>query len=127
MELKKQENPMLIERDSPEWAEAEAKAAQADDRLPPVSPGEMLLEEFLKPLEIKPGTLAAKIGINRIAVSEILSGERAITANTALRLARFFANSPQFWMNLQVNYDLEVEKRKRSDELERIKPFVKAA
>jgi addiction module HigA family antidote len=77
------------------------------DRLPNIHPGEVLDEEFLKPLGITPYRLAKDIGVQQTRVSQILRGERAITADTALRLAKYFGTSPQLWMNLQSRFDLE--------------------
>lgn len=86
--------------------------------LPPIHPGEILLEEFLQPLEISQYRLAKDIGVPVRRINEIVLGKRRITADTALRLARFFGLSERFWMNLQARYDLEVEKDRLSDRLE---------
>lgn len=75
--------------------------------LPPVHPGEILLEDFLKPLNITRYRLAKSIGVSQRRIDEICAGNRAITAETALRLARFFGTDPQSWLNLQSQYDLE--------------------
>jgi addiction module HigA family antidote len=75
--------------------------------LPPVHPGEILLEDFLKPLEITRYRLAKSIGVPQRRIDEICAGKRSITADTALRLARFFGTDAQSWMNLQAEYDLE--------------------
>ncbi len=90
-----------------------------DKKLPPVHPGEVLLEEFLKPLGITQYRLAKNIGVSARRVNEIVHGNRAITADTALRLSRFFEMSERFWINLQVGYDLEVEKDRLADRLTR--------
>jgi len=76
--------------------------------LPPIHPGEILLEEFLKPMGISQYRLAKDISVSPRRINEIVHGKRAITADTALRLGRFFGMSPQFWLNLQNRYDLEV-------------------
>lgn len=76
--------------------------------LPPVHPGEILLEDFLKPLEITRYRLAKSIGVPQRRIDEICAGKRAITADTALRLARYFGTDAQSWMNLQAGYDLEM-------------------
>lgn len=76
--------------------------------LPPVYPGEILLEEFLKPLHLSQYALATAIGVSPRRINEIVHGKRAITADTALRLARYFGVHPQSWMNLQSHYDLEM-------------------
>lgn len=78
-------------------------------RLAPVHPGEILAEEFLKPLALTEYRLAKGLRVPARRINEIVHGKRAITADTALRLGRFFRNSPRFWLNLQSAYDLEVE------------------
>ncbi len=79
-------------------------------KIMPVHPGEILAEEFLKPMKITQYRLAKDIQVPCIRISEIMRGKRAVTADTALRLGRYFGNSPEFWMNLQAKYDLEVAK-----------------
>lgn len=79
-----------------------------DDRLPPVHPGEILLEDFLKPMAVSQYRLARALGVPPQRIHDLVHGRRAITADTALRLARVFSMEPQFWMNLQSRYDLEV-------------------
>ncbi len=76
----------------------------------PIHPGEILLEEFLEPMEVSQYRLAKDISVPPRRVNEIVHGKRAITADTALRLARYFGTSERFWMNLQTRYDLEVQK-----------------
>ena len=76
-------------------------------KLKPIHPGELLLEEFLKPLEISQNKLGRDISVSPRRVNEIILGKRSITADTALRLGRYFGNSAQFWMTLQVRYDLD--------------------
>jgi addiction module HigA family antidote len=76
--------------------------------LPSIHPGEILLEEFLRPMGISQYRLAKDISVSPRRINEIVHGKRAITADTALRLGRFFCMSPQFWLNLQNRYDLEV-------------------
>ena len=89
----------------------------------PIHPGEILLEEFLKPLDISQYRLAKDINVDPRRVNAIVNGKRSITADTALRLSRYFGTSERFWLNLQAHYDLEVQK----DELgERLKREVKA-
>ena len=78
-------------------------------KLAPIHPGEILLEEFLKPMGISQYRLAKDISVPARRINEIVHGTRAITANTALRLAKYFSTSPQFWLNLQSHFDLEVE------------------
>ncbi len=91
----------------------------SQQKLSPVHPGEVLLEEFLKPLGISQYRLAKGIGVPPRRINEIVHGKRAITADTALRLSRYFATSERFWLNLQVRYDLEMEKDRLGDRLER--------
>ncbi len=79
-------------------------------KLAPIHPGEILLEEFLEPLGISQYRLAKDISVPPRRINEIVHGIRAITADTALRLARYFGTSERFWLNLQIRYDLEVEK-----------------
>ena len=79
-------------------------------KLPPVHPGEVLWEEFMKPLTITQYRLSKEIGVYPRRINQIVHGKRAITADTALRLSRYFSTSERFWINLQSRYDLEVEK-----------------
>jgi addiction module HigA family antidote len=90
--------------------------------LAPIHPGEILMEEFLKPLGISQYKLAKDINVPARRINEIVHGKRSITADTALRLSRYFNLSERFWLNLQARYDLEVEKDKLND---RIKTEVK--
>jgi addiction module HigA family antidote len=76
--------------------------------LKPVHPGEILLEEFLKPMNLSQNRLALDIGVPPRRINEIVLGKRSITADTALRLGRYFQMSPQFWLGLQMDYDLDV-------------------
>jgi addiction module HigA family antidote len=80
----------------------------AAKRLAPVHPGEILLEEFLKPLKISQNRLGRDLGVPAQRINEIIRGRRAITVDTALRLAKYFGTTPQFWLNLQAHYDLEM-------------------
>jgi addiction module HigA family antidote len=92
----------------------------------PIHPGEILFEEFLKPLNISQYRLAKDICVPARRINEIVHGKRAITANTALRLSRYFRLSESFWLNLQTRYDLEVEKDKLKGHLEEeVKVFEK--
>lgn len=79
-----------------------------EEKMPPVHPGEILNEEFMKPLGISQYRLAKAMKVYPRKVNEIIQGKRSITADTALRLARFFGTSPEVWMNLQAHYDLEL-------------------
>jgi addiction module HigA family antidote len=87
--------------------------------LHPVHPGEVLLEEFLKPMGLSQNRLALDIGVPPRRINEIVLGKRSITADTALRLARYFGNSPQFWLGLQRDYDLDVAAETLGERLER--------
>ena len=89
----------------------------ARDRLPPVHPGEVLLEEFLKPLGISQYRLAKDSNVPPRRINEIVHGERSVTADTALRLSRYCGMSERFWLNLQIRYELEMEKDRLGDRL----------
>src|SRR5512141_189407 len=78
------------------------------EKLSPIHPGEILLEEFLKPLGMSQSRLALDISVHPRRINEIVLGKRSITADSALRLARYFGNSPQFWLGLQMDYDLDM-------------------
>ncbi len=78
------------------------------DKLNPIHPGEVLLEEFLKPMDLSQNRLAIDIGVDARRINEIVLGGRSVTADTALRLARYFEVSPQFWLGLQAEYDLDI-------------------
>src|SRR4051794_29069223 len=88
-------------------------------KLPPVHPGEVLLEEFLTPLSVSQSRLARDTSVPPRRINEIVRGTRSITADTALRLARYFGTTERFWLNLQAHYDLEVEKERLGDRLAR--------
>jgi addiction module HigA family antidote len=88
-----------------------------------IHPGEILREEFLKPMGITAYRLAKETRLSQMRISEILRGKRGISADTALRLARFFGNSPVFWTNLQSQHDLEVRKSEIASELDEIRPL----
>jgi addiction module HigA family antidote len=94
----------------------------ADDEFAPVTPGEMLKEEFLAEYGLSQNQLAKAVGISPNRIAEIVNNRRRITADTALRLGLFFDNSPEFWMNLQVHYDLKMAKRNlKPEDAKRIK------
>ncbi len=88
------------------------------EKLPPVHPGEILQEDFLIPLEISQYRLAKDISVPARRINEIVHGKRAISADTALRLARYFGSSERLWLNLQARYDLELEKDRLGDRLD---------
>lgn len=92
-------------------------------QLEPVSPGEMLLEEFLKPMELSQYRLAKEIGVPQRRIGEIVTGKRGITADTDLRLCRFFGLSDGWWLRLQADYDTEKAKGALADTLAKIKPW----
>ena len=92
----------------------------------PIHPGEVLLEEFLEPLGVTQHRLAVSIGVPPRRINEIVHGKRRITADTALRLSRYFGTTDRFWLNLQTRFDLEVEKDHLGDKLEAIHPLQSA-
>jgi addiction module HigA family antidote len=87
--------------------------------IPPIHPGEILLEEFLKPMGISQYRLAKDTNVDPRRINEIVHGQRSITADTALRLSCFFGTSERFWLNLQSRYDLELKKMELGDRLEK--------
>jgi len=95
--------------------------------MPPVHPGEILLEEFLQPLGVSQYQVAKAIDVPARRINEIVHGQRRITADTALRLSRYFGTSERFWLNLQSRYDLETEKDRLGDELNGIRPLSAAS
>jgi len=99
----------------------------ADGDLSPVPPGEILAHEFLEPLAITPYRLAKSIGVPQQRVGEILAGRRSITADTGLRLSRFFGMSDGFWIGLQADYDTAKARASLGDALDRIEPFTQHA
>ena len=98
------------------------------DKLSPIHPGEVLLEEFIKPMNLSQNRLAIDIGVDARRINEIVLGKRAVTADTALRLSRFFGNSPQFWLGLQTQYDIDVAEDHLGKRLDReVRPYTVAA
>lgn len=89
-----------------------------EEKLPPIYPGEILLEEFLKPMELSQYRLAKDISVPARRINEIVNGKRGISPDTALRLSRYFGLSERFWLNLQTRYDLEMEKDRLAGRLE---------
>ena len=89
-----------------------------EDRLPPIHPGEVLAEDFMKPLGLSQYRVAKDIGVPALRISQIVNGKRSITADTAMRLARYFGTSPDVWLRLQARYDLEVAQIKYGDRIE---------
>lgn len=96
--------------------------------LDPIPPGEILAEEFLRPLGLSQNKLARDLDVPVARINDIVHGKRGISADTALRLAAYFKTSPEFWLNLQTRYDLKVAERKTGDAIARaIRPFEAAA
>jgi addiction module HigA family antidote len=93
------------------------------DRIDPVHPGEVLFEDFLKPMGISPYRLSRSVHIDQTRISEVIRGKRNITADTALRLGKFFSTSPDFWLNMQNRYDLEKKQLEIEDDLAVVTPF----
>jgi addiction module HigA family antidote len=99
-----------------------------DKMLSPIHPGEVLLEDFMKPLGLTQYRLAHDIGVSPIRISQIVHGQRSITVDTAMRFARYFGTSAAVWLRLQVRYDLEVAEDELGDRIEReVKVFDHAA
>jgi antitoxin HigA-1 len=98
-----------------------------DEKLRPVTPGELLLEEFLLPMGITKYRLAKEIGVPAQRIGEIVAGRRAVTADTDLRLCRFFGLSNGYWLRAQAAYDTEVAEEALAEQLERIKPWRESA
>ena len=90
-----------------------------DDTLSPIHPGEVLLEDFMKPFGLSQYRLAHDIGVTPIRISQIVNGQRAITVDTAMRLARYFGTSAAVWLRLQVRYELEVAEKDLSERINR--------
>jgi addiction module HigA family antidote len=95
------------------------KAKIMDETLSPIHPGEVLREDFMKPLGLSQYRLAQDIGVTPIRISQIVNGQRSITVDTAMRLARYFGTSAAVWLRLQVRYDLEVAESELSDRINR--------
>lgn len=96
------------------------------NKLAPVHPGEVLLEEFLSPMGISQYRLAKDISVSPRRINEIVHGNRAVSADTAMRLGRFFGVSPRFWLNLQSQFDLDIEQDRLGDRLgEEVVPYVR--
>jgi addiction module HigA family antidote len=95
------------------------KGTKMEQRLPAIHPGEVLLEDFMKPLDLTGYRLAKDIGVPSLRINQITRGKRSITADTALRLARYFGTSAGVWLRLQARYDLEIAETKLSDRINR--------
>lgn len=90
-----------------------------EEKLPPIHPGEVLLEDFMKPLGLSQYRLAKDIGVTPIRISQIVNSKRSVTVDTAMRLARYFGTSAGVWLRLQVRYDLEVAEQKLTEKINR--------
>jgi addiction module HigA family antidote len=93
------------------------------NRMRPIHPGEILREEYLSPLDMSANRLATELGVPANRITSILNGERGVTADTALRLGRFFETTPDFWLNLQKMYELRSAEDEAGADLERIRPL----
>lgn len=93
------------------------------DLIEPIHPGEILLEDFIEGFGITQNKLAVSIGVPPRRINEIVHFKRGVTADTAIRLARYFGTSEEFWMNLQSNYELRLERRAKHDQIEAIQPL----
>ncbi|MFH1941985.1 MAG: HigA family addiction module antitoxin [bacterium] len=91
----------------------------SDNKIPPIHPGEILMEEFLKPMGISQNKIAMDIRVPPRRINEIILGKRRVTPDTALRLAKYFHMSPQFWLGLQMDYDLDIAEDQYSDKINR--------
>jgi addiction module HigA family antidote len=96
-------------------------------KLPPIHPGEILREEFLLPMELTPYAVAQACGVPRTRIERLVREETPVTADTALRLGKYFGTTPSFWMNLQARYDLEVAEDATAADIRRIKPMKRKA
>ena len=110
---------MTFKREDVERGEVDFSDVASGRRLPPVHPGEILREEFLEPLGIGVYRLAQALKVSRARLKDIVLGRRGVTTDTALRLARYFGTTPQFWISLQTRYDLEVAERTIRPQVER--------
>jgi antitoxin HigA-1 len=100
--------------------------SEAERVYPPMHPGRVLELEFLKPLQITPYRLAKDISVDAPRVYDIVRGQRSISADTALRFARYFGTSAEFWLNLQSHYDLEIEQDRAGESISKIQPLAHA-
>lgn len=98
----------------------------SEELIDPIHPGEILMEDFIQGFGITQNKLAVAIGVPPRRINEIVHGKRGITADTAVRLARYFGNSAEFWMNIQSHYELRVERRLLQEQLDAIRPLASA-
>ena len=115
---------MTIKREELDRREVDFSDVASGRRLPPVHPGEILRDEFLTPMELSVYRLAQAIKVSRPRLNDIVLGRRSITTDTALRLGRYFGMTPEFWINLQTRYDLDVAERTTRRQIEReVEPY----
>ena len=115
---------MTIKRKELDRREVDFSDVASGRRLPPMHPGEILRDEFLTPMEISVYRLAQAIKVSRPRLNDIVLGRRGITTDTALRLGRYFGMTPEFWINLQTRYDLDVAERTTRRQIEReVEPY----
>ena len=110
---------MAIEREDVDRGRVDFSDVGSGRRLPPVHPGEILRDEFLAPLELSVYRLAREINVSRPRLNDVVLGRRAVTTDTALRLGRYFGTTPDFWINLQTRYDLDIAERTVRRRIER--------
>ena len=110
---------MTIKREELDRREVDFSDVASGRRLPPVHPGEILRDEFLTPMELSVYRFAQAIKVSRPRLNDIVLGRRSITTDTALRLGRYFGMTPEFWINLQTRYDLDVAERTTRRQIER--------
>jgi addiction module HigA family antidote len=110
---------MTVKRDDLDTGQVDFSDVRSGRRLPPIHPGEILRDEFLAPLGVSVYELANAIKVTRSRVNDIVLGRRAITTDTALRLGRYFGTTPEFWVNLQARYDLDIADRTTRKRIER--------
>jgi len=121
------------EREQIKWSslttteEAQVRTMGETDRIEPVHPGEILMEDFIEGFDITQNKLAVSIGVSPRRINEIVHGKRGITADTAIRLARYFGTSAEFWMNLQAHYELRTQVQALESQLSRIVPIQQAS
>lgn len=108
---------MVIRREDLDAGRVDLSEVASGERLPPVHPGEVLKHDYLEPLGLSVYALAGALGVSRSRLNEIVHGRRAVTAETALRLGRFFGTSAEFWLGLQAGYDLDATRRMVGDKI----------
>jgi len=94
-----------------------------EDRIAPIHPGEILLEDFLNPMDITAYRLAKETFLDQTRISEIIKGKRSVTVDTALRFSKFFGTSAEFWINIQAQYDLETKRDELAEDISKIQTF----